>query len=519
MRRQIILLALASGLSVWPAAAQTFLAPPGQLQINVPANLRRVELSWPASDTAGVSYRIYRSQSNTANGDIIVDKLPLLSYIDATVNYGVTYYYRVAAVSDGLVSSLVGPVSATPNLSPPTNVAAINTEQGGEIKITWERPTAGLVLTYNVYRSASGNNLGDLIVREVNGVEYVNTGLENDTRYYYRVKAVDRDGREGEASQMAMAAPTDKKSPVAPIMYGNYESPDRAYLSWSTPPNERNLSYILYRSTSPGLRGDQVVKTSDTSYRQYDLPPGATYYYGVTATDGAGNVSDVSKQVKVAISPPSAVVNTLKVTNLTAEGTINAGEILLRWDLSRDDRIAYSRVYRRRTESGEPGQIADRVAGSSYLDKTAKAGERYYYIIRLVGKDGSEYQPSEQASAAAFDPANRSQSTIPSVSVAPVKTTPPRAPAAGGYAYGKPRMTNLRLEAALTNNLRRALIKKLGARPVPRTLPPVLVKAYLYGGYTIDEIAATIKTGPGLVHPSIRAVEWRRGAEYQRKRD
>lgn len=504
---RFFLIALLAWSIVGPAAAVA-LEPPVNLQITVPANLRRVELSWQASPTAGVAYRVYRSQSSEANGDVIADKLPTLNYVDTAVNYGTVYYYRLAAVADSLTSSLVGPLAAAPNLSPPTDVTAINTEQGGEIKITWERAAPGLVLTYNVYRSANDNNPGDLIAREVNSVEYVNTGLENGARYYYRVKSVDRDGREGAASQLTIGTPSDKKAPVPPAMSGNFESPDKAYLSWSAPPNERGLSYSIYRSQSPGATGDLVTKISDTSYRQYSLPLGAIYYYSVTAIDGAGNVSAASNQVKISISPATTVTATPKVTNFTAEGTTVAGEILLRWRLPGDDRVAYSRVYRSLTANGEPGQIVDRLTAASYLDKDIKTGQRYYYTIRLVGKDGTEYQPSDQASATAYDPANRSQgATTPSRQ----STTTPKA-----YAYGKPRMSNLRLEAALAKNLRRFLVKKLGARRVPRTLHPVLVKAYLYGGYAVDEIADTIVNGPGLVHPAIPAVIWRRSPEYKR---
>lgn len=318
-----------------------------------------------------------------------------------------------------------------------------------------------------------------------------------------------------------MGIASDSKPPAPPVISGNFENPDRAYVSWSVPPNERGLSYVVYRSQSPGLQGDRIIQTNDTRYRQYNLPLGVTYYYGVTATDGAGNVSELSKQVKIAIGNPSQVAATPKVSNLTAEGTIKAGEILLRWKQPSDNRVVYGRIYRRASESGEAGQIADRVPGSSYLDKIANPGQRYYYFVRLVGKDGTEYQPSEQVSATAFDPANRSQGFTPTGPTIIRPATPANtvsAPAPVAYAYGKPRLANLALETALTNNLRRALIKKFGVKAAPRRINPVLVKAYLYGGYTIDEIADTIQNGPSLVHPNIRAVEWRGSRDYQRRR-
>jgi hypothetical protein len=42
-----------------------------------------------------------------------------------------------------------------------------------------------------------------------------------------------------------------------------------------------------------------------------------------------------------------------------------------------------------------------------------------------------------------------------------------------------------------------------------------LVNAYIYGGYTIDEIKNTLVYGPGLVHPTIPAVSWRKVTNYK----
>lgn len=44
----------------------------------------------------------------------------------------------------------------------------------------------------------------------------------------------------------------------------------------------------------------------------------------------------------------------------------------------------------------------------------------------------------------------------------------------------------------------------------------ILASAYIYGGYTIDEIIDTIENGPRAVHPTIPAEVWRRTVNYQR---
>ena len=507
------------------AAAELPLEAPQNFRAQAIENLERVELIWEAPATAGVGYRIYRSTSKGNKGSILADSRAGLNYIDTTVAYSTTYYYTLASFLNTKVESTTAAMAVRPSLAAPGDVKAASTEQGGEIKLTWKRPTLGLILAFNIYRSTDDKGPGSRIAAQQAGEEYIDRTAENGRIYYYRVKAVGSSGREGEASALAIGVASDKKPPRPPTIKGSFSSPDKASLSWSAPAGERNLFYILYRSTSLGAAGDRVVETKNTSYRQAGLPPGAVYYYGVSAIDASGNVSELSQQVKITITAKASATASQKVQNFTAEGTTKAGEILLRWRLPADSKIAYSRIYRSLSPTGEAGQIADKVAGSSYLDKTAIAGQRYYYVARLVGKDALELPPSEQKNATAFDPANRSQRPIlegtkPAKISAPATPLPVKsAPSAGTkvYAYAKPRLGDLALEAALANNLRQALIKRLGANRVPWILNPTLVRAYLYGGYAIDEISRTITQGPGLVHPAIRAVEWRKSAEYQKK--
>jgi len=208
-----------------------------------------------------------------------------------------------------------------------------------------------------------------------------------------------------------------------------------------------------------------------------------------------------------------------------AEGTLNRGEIQLRWKPANNSDIVYSRLYRRETGSDSASMIADKVYGSSYLDKTVASGKRYYYFVRLVDKSNYEYDASSEASATSFTEKSTSQTSAQTPApaqtakpVAPVVPAKPKASSAKSYAYGRPRMANLKLEAALANDLRKALIKKLGAKKVPARLNQSLIKAYIYGGYNFDELARTLIGGKGLVHPSVRAADWRKSAEYQKRK-
>jgi len=72
------------------------------------------------------------------------------------------------------------------------------------------------------------------------------------------------------------------------------------YLYWTEPYAYAQIDYyIVYRDTLPGLMGDSIAITTDTSY----IDAGAAgnldvnYYYAVKAVDKAGNISSASNQV------------------------------------------------------------------------------------------------------------------------------------------------------------------------------------------------------------------------------
>jgi len=70
-------------------------------------------------------------------------------------------------------------------------------------------------------------------------------------------------------------------------------------LAWNAN-SEPNLShYVLYRDTSPGTMVQQdSIHHIDTTYSDYNVAEGITYYYKLTAVDSAGNESAPSNEVQ-----------------------------------------------------------------------------------------------------------------------------------------------------------------------------------------------------------------------------
>jgi hypothetical protein len=112
--------ALSNERSATPTAPPV---PPGPPNLNVPtAGNGFVDLGWTAPTSNGgatiTNYAVYRS--TTAGGETLLATTGgALTYHDAAVSNGTTYYYEVAAINSAGAGSLSNERSATPTAPPP----------------------------------------------------------------------------------------------------------------------------------------------------------------------------------------------------------------------------------------------------------------------------------------------------------------------------------------------------------------------------------------------------------------
>lgn len=79
------------------------------------------------------------------------------------------------------------------------------------------------------------------------------------------------------------------------------------------------------------------------------------------------------------------------------------------------------------------------------------------------------------------------------------------------FSYGKPRVWSPSVEKDKAAYLNAELVYRMGRDiGVNAADWSTLVNAYIYGGYSIEEIKNTLVYGPGQVHPTIPAVNWRK---------
>ena len=175
--------------------------------------------------------------------------------------------------------------------------------------------------------------------------------------------------------------PSSTTVPPAPTNLTATPGTNQFMLNWTASPTA--LAYNVYRSTTSG--GKTVLSAGNviTAYLDTSIVSGTTYFYQVTALNGAGE-SSKSAEVSTSTVVPGTP------TNLTA--TAGNNQVVLAWTAS-SGASTYT-IYRGTTSGGETS-LHTNVGTTSYTDATAINGTLYYYKVTAVNSSGESGKSNE----------------------------------------------------------------------------------------------------------------------------
>ena len=330
------------------------------------------KLTWNAVSGA-TSYRVFRSESR-GTGYSLLGTTTATSYTNTGAAVGKTYYYRVKAVNNVGTSGYSNIVSGKAKTAAPAAPSVtIGNSSTGKPQLTW-KAVSGAV-KYEVYRSTRQNS-GYSLLGTTTSTSYVNTGASTGTTYYYRVKAVNRNGMASGYSNI-VSGKAKAAAPAAPSVTIGNSSTGKPRLTWKAVSGA--VSYRIYRSESRGTGYSLLGTTSSTSYVNTGAAAGKTYYYRVKAVNRDGMASAYSNIVsgKAKAAVPAA-------PSVTA-GNSSTGKPRLTWKAV-SGAVSY-RIYR--SESRGTGySLLGTTSSTSYVNTGAAAGKTYYYRVKAVNRDG-----------------------------------------------------------------------------------------------------------------------------------
>jgi fibronectin type 3 domain-containing protein len=151
---------------------------------------------------------------------------------------------------------------------------------------------------YRIFRGTSPSNLTQVGV--TTGLSYTDYSLTAATKYFYVVQAEDTGGDlsplSGAVAATTLALPSAPAKVTATVV-----SKTQVSVTWS--PGQSGLpvmSYHIFRGSSiPSLEKLAVRAASTTSFTDYPVTAGTTYYYAVETVDTHDEPSPMSVVAEV----------------------------------------------------------------------------------------------------------------------------------------------------------------------------------------------------------------------------
>ena len=154
------------------------------------------QLSWK-SVSGAAKYQVYRSTSKSGKYKL-VKTTTSLKYTYSKAASGKTFYFKVRAVAeDGTAGSFSKVVKLTAKPAAPKLKAKLNAK--GKPVLSWKAVTGAA--KYQVYRSTSKNGKYKLI-KTTTSLKYTNSKAAAGKTFYYKVRAVAKDGTKGSFSSV-----------------------------------------------------------------------------------------------------------------------------------------------------------------------------------------------------------------------------------------------------------------------------------------------------------------------------
>jgi len=321
--------------------------PPDPVVLAEPSNVTEstVSLAWSRSlSPAFGQYRIWRGTQADIDQDpdrrllTSINAAGTTSYEDRTeLEQGRTFHYRVDVIDDNGQSTPSNVVSALiPDPAPqPVTLQSPTSIGENAVLLSWTQSNERDFDRYELRRSATagvGPEAPLLVaLTEKEAISHLDTGLVENTDYYYRVFVVDRGGhrtggneqrvttRNEDPAPVTLAAPTEVSGALTPTIN----------LSWTRSGAHDFEEYRIHRDTAPAVgEGSTLVRTiaeqDVLAFQNSGLVDNTRYYFRVFVLDDAGGRAGSNEQsIVTANRAPTPV--TLSV------GTVTANSIQLNW--------------------------------------------------------------------------------------------------------------------------------------------------------------------------------------------
>ncbi|MEH7081248.1 family 16 glycoside hydrolase [Neobacillus drentensis] len=264
-------------------------------------------LSWSAV-VGATGYNIYRAKSAAGPYDMVQSNVTGTSVTDKGLDASTNYYYKIAAIGESGQSALTDSIKCTTTEAIP-NPAVLSSANITDTAATLSWNGINGAAGYNLYRSTTSGS-GYSLVYAGKEASFTDTALVTGKTYYYVMSFVD--GNEDESTKSTEVKLTTKlvKPAIPTDLAAGTVTAGSAVLNWNQVPGAD--TYQVYRSDSANGNYKLIDEVSANTFTDGNVLPDTTYYYEVSAKNGAGE-SDKSSSLKV-------TTENLEATPITVDG-------------------------------------------------------------------------------------------------------------------------------------------------------------------------------------------------------
>ena len=332
---------------VYPAYAQEGSAPDKPRGLEATATHGQVVLTWddPEDDSITGYVILRRVRVNDQGGDfseLVADTgTAALTYTDDTVAASTTYTYRIKAINQHGTSERSRwyhiDTPAPPVPDKPRGLEATATH--GQVLLTWDDPdddsiTGYVILRRNRDTDAKGHF--DKLAADTGtaAATYTDDSVSAETRYTYRIKAINQYGVSERSRWYHIATPASPEPPAnspatgAPTIIGTVQMGETLRVDTSGIADEDGLEDAAF-SYQWLADGTAISEATARTYTPVEVDEGKAVTVQVNFTDDAGNDETLTSAPTAAVAAaPEPAANSAATGAPIITGTVQVGETL-----------------------------------------------------------------------------------------------------------------------------------------------------------------------------------------------
>lgn len=405
--KQYILPTLAATLILFSACAKQPLAPAEPIiDPTLPTmtinghieSMTTIAFEWkPLTDARVKGYYVYRndpgSNDEKLNRIDTVNGRYVSHFTDMNLQPNTTYVYRFSSFNEKMQES-----DASKTFRVTTNPVLASVSFFDSIgnlprmaKLIWRPHDNPSVKEYILERQILEKAEWEQIATVDNRLqaEYIDTGLDDNRVYKYRLRAVTYEGIESTPSDIAKVI-TKPLPKVVQNLIATTDIPKKISLHWAANPEKDLDFYNIYRSTSGDGGYDYYVKLNETSFVDEINEDGKNYYYKITAVDTDGLESPAQD------NPVHGSTLAKPRTPSFIDAIVKNNTAVLRW--KNNDQRTKSYTIIKTTHEGWLNSRTQEITGiteTNYTDKDLLPDTRYQFQVMSVDANDITSLPTE----------------------------------------------------------------------------------------------------------------------------